>query len=151
MGANRTLDLAQTEREELATRDSVDGLFGFSVAKQHYYAGSSLIWLAGGADAERAAREAEQAITLWEKEPPESRSLDDEALAHVYQGTALLQVGDLDSATAAIRPILDLPADRQISWIKKRLDRFAAMLRAEPYRGSSAADDLYEEIRNLDG
>ncbi|MBQ0897778.1 hypothetical protein KBX37_32845 [Micromonospora sp. U56] len=129
----------------------MDGLFGFSVAKQHYYAGSSLIWLAGGADAERAAREAEQAITLWEKEPPESRSLDDEALAHVYQGTALLQVGDLDSATAAIRPILDLPADRQISWIKKRLARFAAMLRAEPYRGSSPADDLYEEIRNLGG
>ncbi|WBC13372.1 helix-turn-helix domain-containing protein [Micromonospora sp. WMMA1998] len=150
-GANRTLDLAQTEREELASTDSVDGLFGFSVAKQHYYAGSSLIWLAGGADAERAAREAGRAIELWEAEPPESRSLDDEALAHVYQGTALLQVGDLDAATAAIRPILDLPADRQISWIKKRLDRFAAMLRAEPYRGASAADDLYEEIRNLDG
>lgn len=149
--ANRTLDLAQTEREELSTTDSVDGLFGFSVAKQHYYAGSSLIWLAGGADAERAAREAGQAIALWEHEPPESRSLDDEALAHVYQGTAFLQVGDLDSATAAIRPILDLPADRQISWIKKRLARYAAMLRAEPYRGSSAADDLYEEIRNLGG
>ena len=149
--ANRSLDRAQTEREELTTTDSVDGLFGFSVAKQHYYAGSSLIWLAGGADTERAAREAGHAIVLWETEPPEARSLDDEALAHVYQGTAFLQVGELDSAAAAIRPILDLPADRQISWVKTRLDRFAAMLRAEPYRGSSAADDLYDEIRNLGG
>lgn len=151
LGANRALDLAQTEREHLTTTDSVEGLFGFSIAKQHYYAGSSLIWLAGGADAERAAREAGEAIALWEQEPPASRSLDDEALAHVYQGTAHLQLGDLDSATAAIRPILDLPADRQISWIKKRLGRFAAMLRREPYRGSSSADDLYEEIRALDG
>ncbi|WP_328347852.1 helix-turn-helix domain-containing protein [Micromonospora sp. NBC_00421] len=150
-GANRSLDLALTEREELSSTDSVDGLFGFSLAKQHYYAGSSLIWLAGGSDAERAVREAGRAIALWEKEPSERRSLDDEALAHVYQATAFLQLGDLDSAHAAIRPILDLPRDRQISWIKKRLDRFAAMLLAEPYRGSSAADDLYEEIRNLGG
>ncbi|WP_019033140.1 hypothetical protein [Salinispora arenicola] len=129
----------------------MEGLFGFSVAKQHYYAGSSLIWLAGGADAERAALEASKAIALWKHEPPASRSLDDEALAHVYQGTAYLQIGNLDSATAAIRPILDLPADRQISWIKKRLGRFAAMLRRDPYRGSSAAGDLFEEIRNLGG
>lgn len=150
-GANRALDLAQTEREQLGTTDSVEGLFGFSVAKQHYYAGSSLIWLAGGADAERAALEASKAIALWKHEPPASRSLDDEALAHVYQGTAYLQIGNLDSATAAIRPILDLPADRQISWIKKRLGRFAAMLRRDPYRGSSAAGDLFEEIRNLGG
>ncbi|MEU5942334.1 hypothetical protein ABZ807_24840 [Micromonospora sp. NPDC047548] len=63
--------------------------------------------------------------------------MDDEALAHVYQGTGYLQVGDLDTAAAAIRPVLDLPADCQISWIKKRLARFTAMLRTEPYRGSA--------------
>ncbi|BFU47115.1 hypothetical protein [Krasilnikovia sp. MM14-A1004] len=85
----------------------------------------------------------------WGARAPESRPLDDEALAHDYLGTAHLLLGDLDAATTAIRPILDLPADRQISWIKKRLGRFAGMLRTEPYTGSPAADDLYDEIRAL--
>jgi hypothetical protein len=143
------LDQAQAEREHLDTPDSFGGLFEFSLAKQHYYAGSSLIWLTDKADAARAAREATDAIDMWEHEPPECRSLDDEALAHVYLGTAQLQLGDLEAATAAIRPILDLPAERQISWIKKRLGRFAGMLRSEPFTGSAAADDLYDEIRSL--
>lgn len=148
-GANAALDQAQREREALATTDSVEGLFTFSEAKQHYYAGSSLIWLPGTTDAERAVREASQAIRMWENETPEARSLDDEALAHVYQATAYLQLGDLDASLIALRPVLDLPKDRQISWIKKRLGRIADMLSAERYRGSSLAVDLREEIRSF--
>ncbi|WP_416901633.1 helix-turn-helix domain-containing protein [Micromonospora echinospora] len=147
-GANAALDQAQHEREALTSTDSVQGLFTFSEAKQHYYAGSSLIWLPGAADAERAIREARQAIEMWESETPEARSLDDEALAHVYQATAHLQLNELDATSTALRPILDLPEDRQISWIKKRMDRIAGMLSAEKYHGSSLAKDLREEIRS---
>mgnify|MGYP001360785963 FL=1 len=86
---------------------------------------------------------------MWENETPEARSLDDEALAHVYQATAYLQLGDLDASLIALRPVLDLPKDRQISWIKKRLGRIADMLSAERYRGSSLAVDLREEIRSF--
>ncbi|NJC63156.1 hypothetical protein HC028_01305 [Planosporangium flavigriseum] len=125
------------------------GIYEFSEAKQRYYAGSSLIWLDGGPDAQRAAQEAAQAIAMWEHEPPESRSLDDEALAHVYQATAHLQLRQFDVATAAIRPILDLPPERQISWIRKRLGRFAGMLRQEPYDKSREAVDLYDEIQSF--
>jgi len=141
------LDQALTERERLSTVDSLGGIFEFSEAKQRYYAGSSLIWLSGGRDAERAARAAGEAIAIWQGEPPETRSLDDEALAYVYQGTAYLQLGQLDAADAAIRPILDLPPERQISWIRKRLARFADMLRRDPYDGSHEAADLYDEIQ----
>ncbi|WP_245730129.1 hypothetical protein [Micromonospora pallida] len=98
----------------MTTTDSVDGLFTFSEAKQRYYAGSSLIWLPGTADAERAVGEASQAIRIWETESPEARSLDDEALAHVYQATVHLHLGELDATVAALRPILDLPEDRKI-------------------------------------
>lgn len=148
-GTSDALNLALIERERTSTVDSLAGIFEFGEAKQRYYAGSSLIWLDGGADAERAAREAGKAITIWEHEPPESRSLDDEALAHVYQGTAYLQLGQLDAATAAIRPILDLPTERQISWIRKRLARFAGILRDQRYAGSRDAAALYDEIQAL--
>lgn len=42
-GANAALNLALTEREHLTSDDSMAGIFEFSEAKQHYYAGSSLI------------------------------------------------------------------------------------------------------------
>jgi hypothetical protein len=65
-GANDALNRALTRRERLSTPDSLGGIFEFSEAKQHYYAGSSLIWLDGGHDAQRAAREAGEAIAIWE-------------------------------------------------------------------------------------
>ncbi|MBB5873657.1 transcriptional regulator with XRE-family HTH domain [Allocatelliglobosispora scoriae] len=142
----RALDQAAEGREHLSTTDSMAGIFEFSQAKQLYYGGSSLIWLDGGTDAERAAREARAAIAIWEMEPPEARSLDDEALAHLYEATALLQLRDLDAAAAAIRPVLDLPAERQISWIGKRLSRFAAMLHSGGFASSPGAADLVDEI-----
>jgi tetratricopeptide (TPR) repeat protein len=148
-GTNDALDQALTERERLSTTDPVRGIFEFSQAKQHYYAGSSLIWLDGGPDARWAARESADAITNWEDEPPESRSLDDEALAHVYEGTAYLQLGKLDAADAAVRPILDLPPERQISWIRKGRARFAGMLHDDRYAGSRDAADLYDGIQAL--
>jgi hypothetical protein len=149
LDTNRVLNRALDEREQLSSVDSLGGIYEFSEAKQHYYAGSSLIWLDGGPDAARATREAGEAIAIWQQEPPETRSLDDEALAHVYQATGHLQLGQLDAATAAIRPILDLPAERQISWIRKRLARFAGMLRDEPYDNAHEAAILYDEIQTL--
>ncbi|NLT55167.1 MAG: helix-turn-helix transcriptional regulator [Actinomycetales bacterium] len=145
-GATEALDQAQRERDTLATADSAPGLFTFSQAKQHYYAGSSMLWLEGGEHASRAAREASIAISLWEREPPETRSLDDEALAHVYQAIAHVRLGDLDSATVAVRPVLDLPPERRISWIHKRLRDLAERLTTASLRSAPEAVSLREEI-----
>lgn len=82
-------------------------------------------------------------------EPPERRSLDDEALAHIYQGTTRLQLGQLDAGEAVIRPILDLPEDRQISWIRKRLARFSGILETERYERPIEAQALGDEIRAM--
>jgi len=60
-------------------------------------------------------------IDIWQYEPVEQRSLDDEALAHVYLATARLKPGEVEGAMDAVRPIIDLPEDRQISWIRKRM------------------------------
>ena len=61
-------------------------------------------------------------------------------------GTAYLQLGQLDAAAAAIRPILDLPPERQISWIYKRMARFTSLLHSAPFTGSREAADLRDEI-----
>jgi transcriptional regulator with XRE-family HTH domain len=145
-GANAALDRARGEREQLRSTDSAGGLFTFSQAKQHYYAGSSLMWLPDPADSRRAAAEAAQAIAMWELEPAASRSLDDEALAHIYEATAWLHLGDLDEAARAVAPILDLPADRKISWITKRLHQLVDELDAQAYADSSSTRDLKARI-----
>jgi transcriptional regulator with XRE-family HTH domain len=148
--ANRLLDEAARERESLSSTDTVEGLFGFSEAKQHYYAGSSLMWLPSSPDLQRAAEEAELAVAMWEEAPSESRSLDDEALAHIYAATAHMRLGALDAARAAILPVLQLPPERHISWIVKRLRGLAEALEAD-YVGSSEAADLSDEIREVSG
>jgi hypothetical protein len=145
-GANAALDQARHDREHLRSADSAGGLFAFSETKQHYYAGSSLMWLPGSADSRRAAAEAALAIAMWEHEPPESRSLDDEALAHIYEATAWVHLGELDEAARSVAPILDLPEDRKISWIAKRLHKLADELDAQVYTGSSNARELKNRI-----
>jgi transcriptional regulator with XRE-family HTH domain len=147
--ANAALDAAEQARERIRRPDSLGGLFGFSRAKQSYYAGSSLIWLQGGHDAERAAREATEAIELWQSGPADERSLDDERLAHIYLATARVQLDDVEGAADAIRPILSLPVEEQISWIVKRADRLAGMLSAPRYAGCRTAEETVEAINAL--
>jgi transcriptional regulator with XRE-family HTH domain len=150
-GANAALNAAEDAREHITGTDSMGGLFGFSVAKQRYYAGSSLIWLDGGPDAVRAAGEAEAAIGLWEQQPAQERSLDDEHLAHIYLATARVQLGEVEGALAAVRPILDLPPEMRISWIVKRLGRLAELLEEPRFAHSALARDAAETIRAAAG
>ncbi|MEW2267888.1 helix-turn-helix transcriptional regulator [Streptomyces sp. NPDC047868] len=147
--ANLALDGAEAARERISRPDSLSGLFGFSRAKQSYYAGSSLIWLEGGHDAERAAREAIEAIALWQSGPAEDRSLDDERLAYVYLATARVQLDDVEGAADALIPVLSLPVEDQISWIVKRMDRVAGMLGAPRYAGNQTASETVEKINAL--
>ena len=79
---------------------------------------------------------------------PEERSLADEALAHVYAATASLALGDLDAAVADLEPILGLPPERRISWIKRRLDRISGMLSGPPYAGAQLAATTLDRIRS---
>ncbi|MFD5914885.1 helix-turn-helix domain-containing protein [Streptomyces tuirus] len=147
--ANATLDAAESAREQIRRPDSLSGLFGFSRAKQSYYAGSSLIWLQGGHDAERAAREATAAIELWQSGPAEERSLDDERLAHIYLATARVQLDDVEGAAEALAPVLSLPLEDQISWIVKRMERVAGMLSSSRYAGNRTAAETAEAINAL--
>jgi tetratricopeptide (TPR) repeat protein len=145
-GAHKALDRALAARDDVNLPDVGAGIFGFPVAKQAYYAGSSLIWLDGQKNAERASSQSCEAIKLFEASEPEDRSLADEALARIYLATARLQLGELDGAVQAYRRVLNLPPDRQISWIVRRLGRIYGMLGSARYRNSRLAQEARDEI-----
>lgn len=145
-GALTYIDSAKGARDRAGV-DTVEGLFGFSPAKQAYYSGSALMWLPDRKALTIAEESAGTAIAMWEHEPVEQRSLDDEALAHVYAATARLQLGEVDGALEAVRPVLDLPADRQISWIRKRVGNLADILTDDRFHGSVTAASARAELR----
>jgi transcriptional regulator with XRE-family HTH domain len=140
---------ADDSLEKMTTPDTLGGLFTFSQAKRFYYAGSSLIWLPDRHDAEVAEKDAEEAIRLWQAAPPGERSYPDELLAHVYLATARLQQGELDGAAIALRPVLDIPPERRISWHRRRLDRVANILDSDHYRNSSSVQSIRKEIEEF--
>lgn len=144
--AHEALDAANRARDTISGEDAMPGLFTFSEAKQAYYSGSSLIWLDEHADALRARREADTAIGAWRSSAADERSLDDEALAHVYAATASVQLGDLEAAADYLEPILGLPVEQRISWIRKRMARVAGMLAERPYVGDPLAREIRERI-----
>lgn len=140
------IERARRVREEV-DHDSLEGLFGFSPAKQSYYSASSLMWLPEKPALQIAEASALDAIATWEHEPVEQRSLDDEALAHVYLATARLKLGEIEGAMESVRPIMQLPEERQISWIRRRIGDLAELLDGERYRGSVPAGDARDELR----
>jgi transcriptional regulator with XRE-family HTH domain len=129
-----------------ARPDPIEGLFGFSPAKQAYYSASALMWLDDKAALRIAEQSALSAIDIWQDEPVSQRSLDDEALAHVYLATARIKLDEVEGAMAAVRPIIELPEDRQISWIRKRVSELAAILDSDRFRRSVVAAGARDEL-----
>ena len=145
-GARHALALADEAREKLAAPDVAGGIFTFTEAKHAYYSGSALIWLPGPEEARVAEEQSRRAIGLFAAGPPEQRNLADEALAHVYLGTARVTLGNLDGVIDAIRPVLDIPPEQRISWQRKRLARLGDMLHGPRFQRSRVATALQEEI-----
>ncbi len=144
--ARQALHLADEARERITTPDVAGGIYAFTEAKHAYYSGSALIWLPEPEEAKVAEEQSDRAIRLFAAGPPEQRNLADEALAHVYLGTARVTLGDLDGVLEAIRPVLDIPPERRISWQRKRLTRLGAMLDGHRFQRSPLARALQEEI-----
>lgn len=147
-GALAMLADADQARAEYRPRDEVEGLFTFSEAKGRYYGGSSLMWLPDKPALHRAVADSAAAIQMWQSEPDATRSLDDEALAHVYAATASARLGDLDGAVEAVRPVLGLPPERRISWLTKRVRELGVHLGRGRYAGSAPAAAAIDELND---
>ncbi len=140
------LDRAVRARDLAAGQDQLDefgGLLSFPIAKQHYYAGSTYTLLG---DVEPAQHNALLAIGMYETGPLEQRSYGDEAIARVDVASARLALGDVDGAHEALRPVLDLPAERRIEQIAVGLGRVRSALALPRYARVHTARVITQEV-----
>jgi hypothetical protein len=137
------------EREHVDELLEIGGEFGFSRATQHYLAGSTIVEIP---QAEiDAINELERATELYTAgpEPGEDHGYGSEALAHIDLATALLRADRLDTAAAALAPVLSFPSGKRIDALPQRLGRVRAELARARYQGAPQATDLDERIEEF--
>jgi len=127
----------------------IGGEFSFSMASQHYFAGSTYVNIPqGGAD---AATELERAIVLYESEPEPDEQHSDycQMAARIDLATADLKAGRLDAAVVAADPVLALPPSRRVSSLPQCFVRVRNELAQPIYHGSAQARELDERIEQF--
>lgn len=146
--AGQALTQAETERERAAGSDLVGGVWGLTPGRYHGVAASVRMLLDKPA---QALAEASQAVALSESAPAAERHIYSEMLARIDQAEAHLRLPDLDAASAALRPVLDLHPDSRIDPVTQRLRRLGPVLAAPGIAGSREASELQEEIETYCG
>lgn len=149
--ARRAIGKARDARELRNNDDllQLGGEFAFSLASQHYLAGSTLLEIP---DAELdAITELERATELYGSGPEEGEhhSFELHMLAHIELAAARLRVGDLDGVRPALHPVLSLPPTKRIDPLPQRLDMIVSELTRPRYQGSSQASDLVAQITDF--
>src|SRR5262249_52898412 len=143
--------IARAERaRELIQPDDLDaigGLLTFPVAKQHYYAAGSFVYLDG--ESARGQSEASAALDLYEHGNAEDRSFSDEAGARAELALARVQDGEIDGAYDAVTPVLELPPERRIEGIVASVMRVHAAMPSPRFAKSRVARNARDEIEDF--
>ena len=120
-----------------------DGIFLFSRAKHHYYAGSAYADF-GPAYGNQAVAESEQAVEGFRTGDVDEKSYSDELLAYVHQARGLYAANRLEEIPVALRPLFRADPKYRTSWHIQWLNRFVAALQSGRSRGSNVAVEVAE-------
>jgi len=120
-----------------------DGIFLFSRAKHHYYAGSAYADF-GSAYGAQAVTESEQAVEGFRTGDVDEKSYSDELLAYVHQARGLYAANRLEEIPLALQPLFRTDPKYRTSWHIQWLDRFVAALHSGRSRGSKVAVEVAE-------
>ena len=128
--------------------DEIGGILTFTLAKQHFYGGSTFLRVEDPVAAHRAAL---AAIDSYGCGPADQRSYGDETLAWVDVAAARVRqpIDDLDGASEALDVILGLPAALQIPALIQPLSELRSELSQSRYQGAVIADRLRDAIDGL--
>lgn len=138
-------DAQDTDRRDLL-HDEMGGVFGFTPAKAHYYAGATYIHLG---QAQPALDAAHKAIALYSTGPAAQRSYGAESLARVDAAAAHLLGGHLDGAIDALAPVLALPVNRRIAQLDERLTDLRRRIAQPAFGSAGQARQLDERIEDF--
>ncbi|MEU9245750.1 helix-turn-helix transcriptional regulator [Streptomyces sp. NPDC048385] len=143
--ALNTLRRAREQRTSRGDLSQFGGILTFPNAKQEYYMGGTYALLGEHALAEHHAA---QAIAMYENGPKQARSYGDEALARLDIVTSRIAAGELEGASEAFKPILELPQNLRIRQIVHAVHRVATLLESPRIARSRTAQHLAEAARS---
>ncbi len=154
--ARRALERAEDARAKVAhgvdgrvdELDEIGGILTFTLAKQHFYEGSTYLRMG---EAEAAQRSALAAIEAYRTGPESARSYGDESLAwiDVAAARACRPVADLDGVLEALGPVLQLPPELRLAALSGPLTELHAKLGAPMYARAPLARDISDSLSHF--
>ncbi|MFJ5220153.1 hypothetical protein ACIP98_36375 [Streptomyces sp. NPDC088354] len=138
--------LATTLRDRTAADDldALGGNFVFPTVRQDYYAVEAQVLLGQGNH--DLLRQAEDAVGGYANPDDPHWAFGDEAGARSNLALARLYLRDLEGASEAVHPVLDLPAAQRNAGIIGSIERVRVSLTTGPVREAVVARELREEI-----
>ena len=122
--------------------DELGGIATFTRPRQLYYAADALAWLP--AEARQAERYSTEAVAAYTDSSRPDWAFGDQAGSHSDLAIARIQRGELEGATEALAPVLELPPERRMNGIIKSVNHVHASLVQAP--ASSETRNLQERI-----
>ncbi|MFK0223283.1 hypothetical protein ACIQWN_34500 [Streptomyces vinaceus] len=135
--AERAWDLVQEDEV-----DELGGLCLFGRTRQVYYAAEALSWLPSQSSV--ANDYATRAIAAYEDSSSPEWAFGDQAGARSALAITRIQMGELEGATEAVLPVLDLAPEQRINGIVNATQRVHHALRDSPL--AEEASSLQEQI-----
>ncbi|UUY52386.1 hypothetical protein NRK68_34515 (plasmid) [Streptomyces yangpuensis] len=135
--AERAWDLVQQDEV-----DELGGLCLFGRTRQIYYAAEALSWLPSQSSV--ANDYATRAVAAYEDSSSPEWAFGDQAGARSALAITRIQMGELEGATEAVAPVLDLAPEQRINGIVNATQRVHRALRDSPL--AEDASGLQEQI-----
>jgi hypothetical protein len=142
---NRSTRMREEAEDE---RDVPGGMMAFPLAKQHFYSGTTHLWLGGAHHLPQAQTKAEEALRLYEADPPETRRLGEMSLTRMDLALARLEHDEFDGTAEQVRVVLAVSSRRPTASVTKRLTHFAHRLSRHRAADTSAGLSLLEAVRD---
>jgi tetratricopeptide (TPR) repeat protein len=130
--------------------DEADGIFFFSRAKHHYYAGNALM-RSYFDQAKRAEKETRLALTLFAEGDDDTKSVSDELIASIHLAISISNQGRIDEILETLQPVIAADPEYRTAWHLRWLQRLEIGLKARKrYGNSEFAAKLYEVIQKYE-